>query len=401
MIIKDKKQSIQIKNPKILYVDAYNEYLNPTEKHYLTVIKNLGATFYGPGFSTKNELELGLRKFIELNGGFDIIITTLFSYKDKLFLDSKKIFSNYVKNRYSFHTYEEFCLIKDIKDAIFEIKDIKIIYRFGFDYYNVENSFLEKLEKNNIYIITTGKQFIKQIENKSLLSEKFAQNLNNNFYDFVHRYDSNIISFYHTIGEDEFKYNNLQNRKYDFSIQGVLYDDRKKALKAVKDYNYKLPLRFHNSVYSLLNKVGFPIYSNYIFMNLYQLLFKYNIFQSKLSFTDGSQVDVFVRKFLEIPANRTVLVSKPTEWFEAIGFKDKINFISIEKTSDLIDILNYWLKNTQDLQTIADNGQKLIYENHSVGARTIQLKNALQKIVDNEYCGSYWEDGIFNVVNKS
>lgn len=51
LIIKDKKQ---IKNPKILYVDAYNEYLNPTEKHYLTVIKNLGATFYGPGFSTKN-----------------------------------------------------------------------------------------------------------------------------------------------------------------------------------------------------------------------------------------------------------------------------------------------------------------------------------------------------------
>lgn len=64
-------------------------------------------------------------------------------------------------------------------------------------------------------------------------------------------------------------------------------------------------------------------------MNLYQLLFKYNIFQSKLSFTDGSQADVFVRKFLEIPASRTILVSKPTQWFEDIGFKDQVNFIAI------------------------------------------------------------------------
>lgn len=380
MIIKDKKQSIQIKNPKILYVDAYNEYLNPTEKHYLTVIKNLGATFYGPGFSTKNELKLGLRKFIELNGGFDIIITTLFSYEDNLFLDSKKTFISYIKNRYSFHTYEEFCLIKNIRDAIFEIKDIKIIYRFGFDYYNVESSFLQKLEKNDIYIITTGKQFIKKIEDKKSVKEKFSNSINNNFYDFVQSYDSNIISFYHIIGEDEFKYNNIENRKYDFSVQGILYDNRKKILKQIKKYNYTLPVRWHNTFYSLLSRAGFPIYSNYIFMNLYQLLFKYNIFQSKLSFTDGSQADVFVRKFLEIPASRTILVSKPTQWFEDIGFKDQVNFIAIENINDILDILEYSLSNIDNLQTIADNGQKLIYDNHSTIARTKQLGQAIEKI---------------------
>jgi hypothetical protein len=387
---------------KILYAGVYNEYLNPTERNYLIMMKNLDAVFYGPGFVSEDILKKGIDNFIQNNDGFDFIITTTFSFEDHLFEKYTTFVKDFTKYRYIFFPKKHLSYIKTIKDDILKINDTNIIYIIGFDPYNIKKDFFNILKKKNIYTILLGKQFISSIDNlKTINKEKFSKSVNDNYFNFINNYDNKIISFYHIIGENEFKYNALDNRKYEISVMGVLYNNRKNILKQLKKSNIKLPSRIYNIFYSFLNKIGFSPYSNIILLYLYNSIFQYNLFNSKISFTSGSELNIPVRKFFEIPAHASLLLAYPCNGFEDLGFKNNINYIKLNNDEDIIDITTSIINDKVKAQDIATKGQELIFRHHSTTARSNQLKNCLEAIQANNYNGSFWKNGEFKVRLKN
>ena len=381
---------------KILYAGVYNEYLNPTERNYLIMMKNLNATFYGPGFTNEDTLENGINHFIEANGGYDFIITTTFSFEDHFFENFEKSINEHTRYRYTYFPKEQLKYIKTIKESILKLVNTKIIYIIGFDPYSIKKDFFNILKRENIYTILLGKQFISS-NNAIQEKEKFSNEINDNYYNFINEYDHKIISFYHIIGENEFKYNVLVNRKYDISVMGVLYTKRKHALKELQRSELTLPSRFYTYVYSLLNKAGLKPFSSIITLYLYNIFFQYYLFNSKISYTSGSELKIPVRKFFEIPAHGTLLLAVPCNGFKCLGFKKDINYIEISPNDNLIEVVKNLLRNNKKIQNIADNGQDLIFKNHTTTARSQQLNMCLKAIMSNSYHGSYWENGKFKV----
>lgn len=382
----------------ILYVAENSDYLNPNAKYYAIVMKNLGAKFFGPGFSTDEELRQGLHRYIDKNNGFDLIVTALYPDYERFNgpINMKIAFKSWSQARFLYYSKNSFDFIPQIGKELYEINNTPLVYIFGADTYNISKNYLEPLKKDNIYTIAAGKQFTKFIDKKALkVKEKFSDDINNNFFDFVNEYDHKIISFFHLLGEDEFKFNSLSNRKYDISLLGVLYNHRMDILKKISNKGYKIPSTIHRKVYAMLNKLGVGVYSNYIFLSLYNLIFRYYLFNSKFSYTCGTELDTLVRKFFEIPAHGAVLITKNIFWLKDLGFKNGENFLSIERAEEIFDILGTFENNLDKIQQIASRGQNLIYENHTVSARTIQLKSAFEKIIAGDYKGSYWEEGKF------
>ena len=182
---------------------------------------------------------------------------------------------------------------------------------------------------------------------------------------------------------------------------GVLYNNRKNILKQLKKSNIKLPSRIYNIFYSFLNKIGFSPYSNIILLYLYNSIFQYNLFNSKISFTSGSELNIPVRKFFEIPAHASLLLAYPCNGFEDLGFKNNINYIKLNNDEDIIDITTSIINDKVKAQDIATKGQELIFRHHSTTARSNQLKNCLEAIQANNYNGSFWKNGEFKVRLKN
>ena len=76
-----------------------------------------------------------------------------------------------------------------------------------------------------------------------------------------------------------------------------------------------------------------------------------------------------------------------------MGFKDGVNFIVAKNNKTLSDKIAAY--DEYEISQIALNSQKLIYEKHSDYARISQFSISLKLILENNFNGSYWEDGLY------
>ncbi len=84
--------------------------------------------------------------------------------------------------------------------------------------------------------------------------------------------------------------------------------------------------------------------------------------------TCGAVYKVLVNKHLEIPAARSCLVTEKTPVLEAAGFADMVNCVFADK-HDVVDKLDFLLKNRQVLEEITENGYRLVRTRHTVAQR--------------------------------
>ena len=128
-------------------------------------------------------------------------------------------------------------------------------------------------------------------------------------------------------------------------------------------------------------------------MVLYRSSYFKKITDSQLSYCSGGPLIYPVRKYHEIPARGSVAIGRKCSGFNDLGFLDGVNFLVAHNNIELEASLKKY--SLDELQKIADQGRKLIWEKHSDWARREQLMETFKLIFQGKFKGSYWKKGVY------
>ena len=370
---------------RFLFIGFNRDYINPYTDIVLNILGSLGELeYYGPGYVSKKEIEMGIHKWIESKQKFEFIIV------DGVSMLSLEQYGKKTKNLFSMSSikFEEKDYYKyaySFRDFFVKINCKKILIS-NWDPHNINKKTIELIAKANPFIIDPmGFEMNRPLA--KAFDESIPQSYNDNWYHFLKDNEKQIIVFPHMILSKEFDYTSIEYRKNTFSVVGVGYLERKEASKflssRLKHKRFWARLKMF-----IVHKLRLSTSPN--FLNSY----KYNYFnlisESKLTYCSGSRLRYPVRKYFEIPSRGSVAVGQKCNGFEDLGFVDGENFIVTEANERLEKVL----KTPDDkIQKIAQNGQKLIWNKHSDWARREQLSKALSLINENKFKGSRWEKG--------
>lgn len=379
---------------KILCLATNRIYLNNTQQLITLAIASISdVTFYGPGYVSPEVLKKGVKTFVEDSG-----VTYDFIYTDGMIL-----FWNDKRGTTPFNISFNYFTFNGIRDYIMDMKDFyinylgkKILYP-NIDFYNVSKIEVETIGYSAPYLISWGMELLEYKKNLSDLKfETFSENVNDNWINYIDKNQERIISIPHIIGESEFSFHPLDERKYDMTVPGVNYHSRKIVNKIINNTKTLYINNRNTSYFQKINLAIIKIFTTRSVMKVFKQIFNNTIEDSKMAYTCGSGLNYIVRKYLEIPAKGTLLVCKPCKGFEALGFEHDKNCIVVNPKNILED-LNYYFDETDKYQKMAIMGQKLVWEKHSFHARSKQIKNSLIKIMDGSFKGSYWKKGEFKL----
>lgn len=379
----------------ILLVDMNMKYMAPTRFNTISMLKScFNVDFYGLGYVDEYTLKQGLKKFISRSDKkydfifIDYIIALGIDFERENF----KFFPYHVK-------FFDYKLIKKYINKIsLEAKEIdipKIIIMLEFDYYSVSENTLRKLEQiDNSYYLTNGDDFLGSCHSETN-KEKHNKYASNNFLTFIETNYNKIITFVTYISENEFFWGDISNRKFKICVPGVNYYRRKKAIQLLKN-NYKLPSKLYMKVFSAMDKLKINPYSNLILLNLYNTLYWKMLIESMTAFVSAGAYNGPVRKFFEIPAAGCCMIMDPFNGYDKLGFKQNENFI-FSTYDNLIEVLqNITLKEIDD---IAKSGRELIWEKHTTVKRAKNLYIILESILNKNFNGTYWDNGVIKYYN--
>ena len=372
-------------HPRFLFIGFNRDYINPYTDIVLNILGSLGELeYYGPGYVSKKEIEMGIHKWIESKQKFEFIIVDGVSMLS-LEQNGEKIKNLFSMSSIKFEEKDYYKYAYIFRDFFVEINCKKILIS-NWDPHNINKKTIELIAKANPFIIDPmGFEMNRPLA--KAFDESIPQSYNDNWYHFLKDNEKQIIVFPHMIVSKEFDYTSIEYRKNTFSVVGVGYFERKEASKflssRLKHKRFWARLKMF-----IVHKLRLSTSPN--FLNSY----KYNYFnlisESKLTYCSGSRLRYPVRKYFEIPSRGSVAVGQKCNGFEDLGFVDGENFIVTEANERLEKVL----KTPDDkLQKIAQNGQKLIWNKHSDWARREQLSKALSLINENKFKGSRWEKG--------
>lgn len=386
---------------KLLFVGFSAKYINKTNFLIPYVLKNFATTdCYGPGYTDKEILSLGLESYISKNGPYDLICTT-----SQLGLEGDassilKFYQNFSINSWGGLSIEGF--ISNSQNFLRNYKGNRVTFLLDLDPYAVQEKDFTNLLKISDYFVGLGKDFTKPNANLKYLesetdikkkSEKMPLGL---WHDFASKHENKFINLGHFVSFDEFDFNNIGGRQYDVSVPGQLYLFRKNTKKQLLDEGWNVGLSKHKLIYSSLTKLGLRPYGNIVLHSINNILFQQLLNKSKICITDGGNYDFWVRKFVEIPAAGSIICARPCAGFNAMGFVDRVNCIEVEE-NNLAEKIRELISKPVLLKEIAKNGQNLVWEQHSSEARAQQLQRAFKAICSKTLKKTYWEDGKFNL----
>lgn len=380
---------------RILCLDCDIQYLNPTRNLIVRLLSLCGkVSCFGPGYVSSEVLALGLKEFIKLYGPFDVVIATehIIFASDYIGPDIKKI---YLKNYFFQFPKKDLDERKKILTEFKELPLKKVACLLESDYYNFSQSKLDSLEKSADFFIGWGSQFFQERKNLPQLNkEVFSENCNDNWLNFVIKNEQKIIPLAQFIDDHEFCFTDIAHRPFDWSVPGAAYHARNEAktyLKSAKGLS--LNKSRHSLFGATLSRFGLNPFSWPFYIAYSNFKFRNTIMRSKFVFTCGSGLNWPVRKFFEIPALGSVLVCKPCNGFLELGFKDGVNAI-ISAPKDLPALHQKLAGDLNETQKIASLGRALVSEKHSINVRAVQLKNALEKVINCCWYGGRWHDGV-------
>lgn len=390
---------------KVLYLDINLDYMAPTRNLIPVLLKHeFDVVFYGPGYVDAITLSGGIERFVDANGPFDFVMTNEHIVKNgqKTSIRLRQSLATYKRNYVSW--FDLGCVPDAVLDiyAYFMKTDVdKIIFMLETDYYCLQDREIDVIESMGGHLFTEGIQFVKSIDQLLHLSkERFASSATDSWHRFVARRREKIISVSQFVGENEFAFHDIRNRKNLVDIPGMNYWARRTAHNCLKSHGLHLPSKKYQKCYSLLTHLGVSPYSNYPSMKLYNAFFRSNIESSKYVYTCGSGLEYPIRKFYEIPALGAVMVCMPCAGFGALGFKDGENAV-VAAPDQLKDVIDELERDQRRAADIAAKGRELIWQLHTARARGAQLRSACAAIKRGDFHGAYWDDGQFKMYDAA
>ena len=389
---------------KILYLDAFLHAINPSNTLMPNLINGVGdVTYFGPGYVSDQLLAAGVLKFAEKAGPYDVVVVgtniPLIGASD----DDVRAAARYAKKFTALSSSGEL-IYRFYKDVRAHLRSISASHRFAsmiaFDYYSATQDQIDRLEQYEVKLITHNSSFVRRIEelpewtNKEKHYQRQPHIFSNAWYDYVNSHPEKIVTALHFVSDSEFSFRGLSERKRDISIPGVDYVTRREATSSVKKLGLNINGKSIYNAFRVLNRLGIDVYANYGFLKFFNASYFYDLMSTKYVYTAAEAFGVPIRKYFEIPASGAVLLASSCNGFDRIGFKDGINCV-VAGPQQLAAKISDLKRDPEVAQRIATAGRNLMFEQHSLSARTSQIKACMEAVLAGHYQGADWIDGKF------
>ena len=396
---------------RILYADINIKYMNPTANLAPALMQAISSdvTFYGPGFVSAESIKLGLQKWCETTGPYDVLIVGNWTpIIVNEFNDSIESIGNFLK-KYAVSTFKTYLAKEYFQDIQKNLPNIhvplKIYYGLAYDYYGTSKRQIDRIKEYNLSLIAPNYQFSMKVENlpsyaklEPYYERKLKQKrISNAWFDFVSNNPQKIITATHFIAPDEFNFTALTERKNLVSVPGASYHLRKEAIMTLdaKGYSNK-SFSIYNNIYKIASRLGIHVYGRPIPLKLYNFLFSQILSNSKFIYTARGAFGTPVRKFFEIPAAGAFLICIPCLGYKDLGFVDGKHYINAAP-GEVVDVIQEFSSKPDIAQDIAHAGSKLVAQNHSLNARADQIRACLEQMLKGSYLGSHWYKGTYTI----
>lgn len=208
--------------------------------------------------------------------------------------------------------------------------------------------------------------------------------LGNEYFD-----DDKIIPIRHVLSNDELTPRRI-NKRYDLSVLGVFYARRKFVYEQAKTFKIKLYRAW--LLHRLRKALNRHHKRSYWSNRLLNALFNDALRRSRISYTDGSHLDMFVRKYLEIPANHSLLLCAPLMRMEDYGFIENVNYIRCDM-QHLQQQLNDILAHQSRYNSIVQAGFDMVCAHYNPQKVASQLQTIFSQIANHSFKGCYYDKG--------
>lgn len=394
--------------------------------YYHSLAETAEVDFYGPGFSTEAELEMGILKYVDKKEPFEAVILIFSLLCSTLGLSEIRDIYQFHRNNLSDYSINQAVRYADrIIEDIKKIDSVKIIL-YDQDIINIRKEWhdcLESLLDNGFYILSQGKEVIPVLEEREGHTFGDGLMINNQFRRLLEKYPQKSISI-GTIAAipGEYYWGPLENRKYDWVVPGNIdgcYPNRGKILRELEQKNYKVFQGFidrimayrtdssrverceyqQEAVRQVDERLGKP--NPYLQAALrresiaaWRENYRVSLRKSKIAYADGGDGHIVVRKYIEIPASGTILAGENVTGLERWGFCNWENMVVVTP-ENVLDITEELLRNPEKMQDIANKGRQLVLKAHTMRKRAEDTVRVIESIRKGKYQGSYWENGEF------
>ncbi|MBV8790736.1 MAG: hypothetical protein JO237_01640, partial [Pseudolabrys sp.] len=259
---------------RILYIDSHLHFINPTTTLLPNVINGVGeVTFYGPGYVADDILAQGVLKFSERTGPHDIFVVgpnmPILSFSD----DNLRATVDYIAKFTALGSSKDTTYAFFV-DVLKHLNDLVIPHRFAslvsFDWYSSRPEQIERLIHYDLKLITPNEHFIRPMAElpEWASDEKHYQRnahlLSDAWYHFIAARPERVITALHFVADAEFSFRALCARRGQISIPGIDYATRRQAMAALRQKRMRIPSRIFYNLYRTLNRIGVPVYANFI-----------------------------------------------------------------------------------------------------------------------------------------
>lgn len=212
------------------------------------------------------------------------------------------------------------------------------------------------------------------------------------------------IDFPHCLGQSELEKRD-RRKSWDMIIPGVTYRTREIAEDSCRQAGLGLTPYVRLSrwlvyapylVYSKITPRSFstPLYQRASF-RVYRKL----IARSSVSFTCGSELKFFVRKFLEVPAFRTAMLAYPSNNFGDYGFEDGTHYLHCFP-EEAGEKAKYLIANQQFSEKLVSNATELITREHMAANRVSQVIGSLRAFLQGKLKKAGYHNGRFEIISS-
>lgn len=412
---------------KILFVTTNHEHVNDMNLNNVQAFLEVAQVdFFGPGYVSKESLERGLGAFWKENGGYNVLILDFsLAMLQQEYLDMRLAFHWHRYFMSDFSIYQAIRWADNIVKDAKQVKAVKLLsYQFDtYTFTDVWENCINDLLSCGFYFWGNGIEYFPPL----IVDEEMRKRGGSNrYFRFCEKNKAKIISMsYSTVTPKEYFSYPLENRMYDITIPGNLdafyYPERGKITNIMKTSGYKVYDQYYerNFVYRTSEAcVSQTIYQHeedkildtklvtpcpYIDSKLTResvVMWResYNVAlrQSKIGYACGGCANQLVRKYVEIPARGTLLLCQGIQPLKNYGFRDWENMVVVTP-DNILEICDYLFKHPKEMQHIADNGRRMVYEKHTPIRQARHIIKAIEAIEAGTFNGSYWEDGEFIV----